>query len=253
MDDENDFDNEEPLEEMFSLDDLSAAYARAIAESGGHNESSDDEKSPAEEALATAASPPTEDSAIIGTPDADSEDGVDPQMIVEAALFVGHPNNTPITAVMIAKTMRGVSAVEVEQMIDQLNRGYRQSGHAFQVHREGDGYRMGICDSMRKVQGAFAGKVRETRLNQPAIDVLSLIAYQPGITLATINEQRGKDSGAIVNQLVRRELLEVKRETSTGPRPPAQYFPTVRLLNLLGIESLDDLPMVDDSDVSPLS
>lgn len=263
MDERDDFADQEPLEEMFSLDDLSAAYARAIAESDEMETTRDggiaSKRTSTEPSRAGGAG----HASILGDESQESEEGVNPQMIIEAALFVGHPENRPVTSAMIAKTMRGVSSVEVEQLIEKLNEGYRQSANAIEIYREGDGYRMGVRESMRTVKSAFYGKVRETRLNQPAIDVLSLVAYQPGITLATINEQRGKESGPIVNQLVRRELLEVKRHLSSGssssaasskgPRSPALYFPTVRLLNLLGIESLEDLPMVDDTDVSPLT
>lgn len=242
-----DFNAGEDEEEGFSLDDLGAAYAKAMAESGllppmseqpGQASGADD--------------PPIEhaDSEPTSHED-DVEGGVSPLSIVEAALFIGHPENKPLTAAQMAATMRGVSAEEVDEIVLQLNEIYRQNGHAFQIVQRDSGYVLGISHELRSVRSAFYGKVRETRLNQAAIDVLALVAYQPGITSATISEQRGKDSGAIVNQMVRRELLEVRREPREDGKPLTCYYPSARLLNLLGLRSLEDLPHVDEADISP--
>jgi chromosome segregation and condensation protein ScpB len=243
----------------FSLEDLGAAYAKAMAESGLLPAAGEGISEQATGRLSSEADRGGEGSeaneltvpATGGDADEDAEP-VTPLAIVEAALFVGHPENVPLTAAQIAATMRGVSAAEVETMVDQLNAIYQQEGHAFEiVRRDGGGLWMGIREGLRPVRSAFYGKVRETRLNQAAIDVLALVAYQPGSTAKQISEQRGKDSSAVVNQLVRRELLEVRRESDGQGKGVAHYHPTDRLLNLLGLRELSDLPLVDEADISP--
>lgn len=241
-------DDEAPDEEGFSLDDLGAAYARAMVESGllpavPEPVSQEEVNGPDEE----------QDTESLSTDrhvDSD-EGGISPLSIVEAALFVGHPENKPLTSVQIAATMRGVSADEVDEIVKELNAIYLSNGHAFQIVQRDDGYVFGISEEMRSVRSVFYGKIRETRLNQAAIDVLALVAYQPGISSATITEQRGKDSGPIVNQMVRRELLEMRREPNESGKLTSTYYPSARLLNLLGLSTIDDLPQVDEADISP--
>lgn len=245
-------DEPEDDEETFSLDDLGAAYARAMAESGLLPEPQDlPELDPGEadhagtgEGLGIAAIDPA---------DASEEHplAISPAAIVEAALFVGHPENLPLTAAQVAATMRGVSADEVEEIVDELNRVYERDGHAFRIQRREGGLWFGLAEEMRSVRNAFYGRVRETRLTQAAIDVLALVAYQPGVTAKKLSDQRGKDCSAVVNQMVRRELLEIRRQGQEGGKPVPALYPTTRLLNLLGLRDLDDLPHVDETDVAP--
>jgi segregation and condensation protein B len=59
-----------------------------------------------------------------------------------------------------------------------------------------------------------------------------------------IEKLRGHPSGAVLAQLVRRDLLRLQR-TETKPRQ-TQYYTTDRFLSLFGLASLDDLPHSQD-------
>ncbi|MEM6364584.1 MAG: SMC-Scp complex subunit ScpB [Planctomycetota bacterium] len=193
------------------------------------------------------------------------EEVATPEMIVEAALFVGHPENRSLSSARLASLMRDVTPEEVDQMIDALNESYRHNGQGIRIARDdSQGLTMVVAPEVESSKLAFSGKVRETRLQQPAIEVLSLVAYQPGITASEISDRRGRDSGGLLNQLVRRRLLEVRRETaelaeSTPPnqskakpassRRVPRYYPAERLLVLLGLDSIADLPVVEETNL----
>jgi segregation and condensation protein B len=105
-----------------------------------------------------------------------------------------------------------------------------------------------IAPAVENIRQSFLGKVREARLSQAAVEVLSLVAYQPGVTAQTVQDQRGKECGPLLNQLVRRRLLEMKRlKPSDGTRKVPHYYPTERFLALFSLDSLEDLPLVDES------
>ena len=175
------------------------------------------------------------------------EDVVTPESIVEAALFVGHPDNQCLSEQRLASLMRGVQAEEVIAIIDRLNESYKDADQAIRIVRDEQGFRMTIAPAVEIVRRSFLGKVREARLSQSAIEVLSLVAYQPGITSQIVLDQRGHDSGALLSQLVRRQLLEMRREKpEDGGRAIPHYYPTERFLSLFGLESLDDLPQVEE-------
>lgn len=237
---DGDFANEADFE-GFSLDDLGAAYARAAAE---HDP----------ERFAAPETPTDEPDRVdeVGDDDAPQidemvEHAIHPEGIIEAALFVGHPENKPLTAVQLASLMRDVTEQEVLDMIDALNDSYKSAGQAFRVIEDENGYRLTIAPAVENIRQSFLGKVREARLSQAAVEVLSLVAYQPGVNAQTVQDQRGRESGALLNQLVRRRLLEIKRQTPPdGGRKVPHYYPTERFLALFGLESLDDLPQVDE-------
>ncbi len=225
-----------------SMDDLGAAYARVAAEHDpeafaqpaealAEDEASDADISDAEQEN------PDEDEAL-----------VTPEAIVEAALFVGHPENKRFTEQRLASLMRNVSPEEVVVLIDQLNQSYKEADQGLRIMRDEQGYRMSIAPEVEAVRRSFLGKVRETRLSQTAIEVLSLVAYQPGITAQKVQDQRGRESGPLLNQLVRRQLLRLERiKPPEGGRAIPHYHPTERFLVLFGLETLEDLPQVDEA------
>ena len=84
------------------------------------------------------------------------------------------------------------------------------------------------------------GNDQRRKLSPAAIEVLSIVAYRPGITAKQISQLRRARSNQTLAKLVRWRLLSVVR-TSEAPREAA-YQTTDRLERLLGIATLDDLP-----------
>ncbi len=238
---ENESDEPEELEEEgFSLEELSQTYARLQPTISGPV----DEPSPAAD---EGSDEELELFEANDEPDSETDDScpVTPRSIIEAVLLVGRPDNKPVTAAEIAGLMRGVDEAEVVNTIAEINRLYAASGRAFCIAEVGSGYRLQLVDELQFISDRFYGRVREVRLNQTSIDCLALVLYQPGITRETIDEQRGQSSSGILNQLVRRQLLEMRREAVNG-RPTPHYYPTERLLQLSGLASLEDLPQVEE-------
>ena len=75
-----------------------------------------------------------------------------------------------------------------------------------------------------------------------------MVAYRQPMTRAEVNELRGKPSGAVLSQLVRRELLRLERPEDQ-PRNP-HYYTTARFLELFGLSSIEELPQSQEFDRS---
>ena len=172
--------------------------------------------------------------------DADREEDplpVTPAGIVEALLFVGDPDNTPLSSRRVASLMRGVSPREVDEIIVELNARYDAERAAYRIESRDGGYVLRLREELADVARRFAGKTRETRLSPEALEVLALVAYEQPLTRPEIDERRNADSGGPLRQLVRRRLLQWRREEGK-----VLYRTTPRLLQALGLESLDQLP-----------
>jgi segregation and condensation protein B len=167
-----------------------------------------------------------------------------PRTILEAMLFVGHPANEPLTVEQAAGCLRGVQAAEVEDLIAQLNAEYEQLGCPYRIVAEGIGYRLSLAEKWHKLRDRFYGKVREARLSQAVIDVLSVVAYHQPISQERVDELRGKPSGSLLRQLVRRRLLRMELPAKKGE--PRLFYTTERFLTLFGLENLDQLPQSED-------
>ena len=97
---------------------------------------------------------------------------------------------------------------------------------------------------------AYIRKAMESRkpakLSQPALEVLSIIAYFQPVTRAYIEQVRGVDSSYTVGLLLERELICEAGRLSV-PGRPMQFRTTKNFLRAFGLSSLDDLPELPSS------
>lgn len=165
-----------------------------------------------------------------------------PMRILEALLFVG---GEPLTAERAAEAIRGLTPLQFEQAIHALNRDYRLQGRPYTVSPQGAGFVLTLRPRYRPVLEKLYGSVRAARLSPAAVDVLALIAYRQPATKQEIDGVRGADSGAILRQLVRHGVIAVVQRGDPKQRE-ASYGTTARFLELFSLQSLDDLPRVQD-------
>lgn len=87
---------------------------------------------------------------------------------------------------------------------------------------------------------------RPAKLSQPALEVLSIIAYFQPVTRAYIEQVRGVDSSYTVGLLLERGLICEAGRLSV-PGRPMQFKTTKNFLRAFGLSTLDDLPDLPSS------
>ena len=236
-----------------SLDELTAAFAQAIGSRADGRAGGEDEVTagPAEPETSQATAVETSPTSTLPEPEPQSGGEEDPceicpRTILEAMLFVGNRENRPLAASRAAELMRGVEPEEIAALADELNRRYSVNRCPYHVTHVGSGYRLVLREAFDPLRNRFLGRVRQARLSQAAIDVLAVIAYQQPLTSEQVSQMRGKPSGHVLSQLVRRGLLRLERRDPK--RRIASYSTTDRFLKLFGLESIDDLPRSEDLD-----
>jgi segregation and condensation protein B len=165
-----------------------------------------------------------------------------PQRIIESLLFVGGP---PLTSVRAAEAIRGLTPAQFIQAMDDLNRAYRSQGRPYSIQPQEQGFVLTLRSRFRSVVEKLYGLNREARLSAQAIDVLALVAYRQPATKQEIDSLRGAESGALLRQLVRRNLIAIVERSESALQEVA-YGTTPRFLELFGLTSLDDLPRTQD-------
>jgi segregation and condensation protein B len=236
-----------PDDRGVSLERLSESFARLLGQGEPPYPPGESDR-----AEASAAPSPAEGRPADGTvhPEATTADDdvcpVAPGSILEAILFVGHPDNEPLAAGQIAGLMRGVRPAEIDQLVRQLNATYTEEGCPYHIESVGGGYRMSLRPGYHRLRENFYGRIRQARLSQSAIDVLAIVAYHQPVARQTVDQLRDRPSGPILAQLVRRRLLRIQRRDD--PHRTAEYFTTDRFLDLFGLESLDALPHQQELD-----
>jgi len=122
---------------------------------------------------------------------------------------------------------------------DGLDGGPRRG---FELREVGGGWRM-------YVRGEYDGVVRDfvltqnpTRLSQAALETLAVIAYKQPISRGAVASIRAVNVDSVVRTLLGRGLItEAYTDSETGA---IHYATTDLLLTQLGINSIDELPLI---------
>jgi segregation and condensation protein B len=228
-----------PEDEGLSLDSISQAFAAMLADGDDpYLTPSDDAEDQllAQAQAAISAGRPADEGSLA------ANDGgeISPRSILEAMLFVGRPDNQPLTSEQVASLMRGVRRAEIDELVVDLNRQYRAESRPYTIVADGAGYRLSLAESFAFVRERLYGRPRSARLSPAAVEVLAIVAYNEPVTAEQVSQMRGTASGPVLAQLVRRELLQVERRSE---RPHAAFYVTApRFLQLFHLTSLEDLP-----------
>ena len=83
------------------------------------------------------------------------------------------------------------------------------------------------------------------RLTNAALEVLSIIAYNPKTTRAQIEEIRGVASDSVVSRLLDYGLIKESGKLSL-PGAPMTYTTTDKFLLTFGLDSIKELPKLDE-------
>jgi len=156
---------------------------------------------------------------------------------IEAILFV---SGEPVKISRIADVL-GVAENEIELAADRLRDNYSFVRRGIRLVRLED--TLQLCSSPEYAD--YIRKALETRkppqLSQPALEVLSIIAYFGPVTRAYIEQVRGVDSSYTVGLLQERDLIEACGRLA-APGRPILYRTTHSFLRTFGLESLKELP-----------
>ena len=89
---------------------------------------------------------------------------------------------------------------------------------------------------------------KPAKLSQPALEVLTIIAYYQPATKAMVEQIRGVDSSYSVSALLNKHLIEEAGRLNV-PGRPIQYRTTPDFLRTFGMGSLQELPAIEKVDL----
>lgn len=161
---------------------------------------------------------------------------------LEAILFAaGEPVDVDRICLTLEMDKETVSAV-CQRLADQ----YSYDRRGLRLIRMDNTYQ--LCSAPE-----YADLIRKTfesrkpaKLSQPALEVLSIIAYYQPVTRAYIDQVRGVDSSYTVGLLLERELIEEAGRLAV-PGRPIQYRTTKNFLRSFGMSTLEELPELPSS------
>jgi segregation and condensation protein B len=161
--------------------------------------------------------------------------------ILYALLFVAEG---PLSVEALAEVV-GEPPESVERALQTLEQQLQQQG-AIQLMRLAGGYQLATKPEYAPYIARLLNPPPK-RLSRAALEVLAIVAYQQPVTQAQIDALRGVDSSHTIRQLVAKGLLkEVGRKEAPGK--PLLYGTTPQFLHYFGLESLEQLPDLQEGE-----
>ena len=131
----------------------------------------------------------------------------------------------------------------VEQVLQRLADYYAYERRGIRLLRMEDSWQLcSAPDYASVIRKAFEIR-KPARLSQPALEVLTIIAYYQPTTKAYVEQVRGVDSAYTVGLLLERGLIEECGRLQV-PGRPILYRTTQKFLRSFHLSSLEELPEI---------
>jgi segregation and condensation protein B len=161
--------------------------------------------------------------------------------LIEAILFL---ESEPVNEGFLVK-VSGLAKPEVQDALDKLKEMYSKAEHGLELVLRGGGYQLSLKNYLLEHLQPYYGKKNEARLSRAALETLSIIAYSQPVTRSEIESIRGVSSDAMIKLLLSKNFIkEVGKKDVPGK--PTQYGTTKEFLLHFNLNSISDLPKLDE-------
>ena len=156
--------------------------------------------------------------------------------MVEGVLFA---SGEPVAIERICQAI-GLDKDTAERVLQQLADYYAYERRGIRLIRMDNQYQLVSAPEYGEIiRRAFEIR-KPAKLSQPALEVLTIVAYYQPTTRAYIDQIRGVDSAYTVGLLLERRLIEECGRLQVPGRP--RLYTTKEFLRAFKLSSLDDLP-----------
>ena len=160
---------------------------------------------------------------------------------VESILFAsGEPVNIERICVALA-----IDRPTAERILQGLMDYYAYERRGMRLLKIEDCWQLcSAPDYAEAIRRAFEIR-KPAKLSQPALEVLTIIAYYQPVTRAYVDQIRGVDSSYTMSLLIDRGMIEECGRLQV-PGRPRQYRTTKQFLRSFHLSSLDEFPAMPD-------
>jgi segregation and condensation protein B len=163
------------------------------------------------------------------------------ESVVEAVLFA---SDEAMTTARLADIV-GTGTKQVRQHIDSLNEKYRANNNAFRIEQIAGGYQMLTLNCFNHWLNKLVRVRSDSKLSPAALETLAIIAYKQPVIRADVEAIRGVAVGEVIRNLMYKGLVKIVGRAEVLGRPML-YGTTKKFLEVFGLNSLKDLPKVEE-------
>jgi len=163
------------------------------------------------------------------------------ESVIEAILFA---TDEPLTENRLANIVETTNK-QVRQCIEALNEKYEQHHNAFRIEQIAGGYQMLTLSTYNTWLRKMLRVRSDNKLSPAAMETLAIIAYKQPVIRVDIEAIRGVAVGEVIRSLMYKGLVKIVGRAEILGRPML-YGTTKKFLETFGLNSLKDLPKVEE-------
>jgi segregation and condensation protein B len=173
-------------------------------------------------------------------------DDFDVKPILESLFFV---SDSPIRIEALVEILPESNKEAILEGIRQIQAEYGDHSKGIELTEIAGGYQF-------RTKPGWAGwvnrlkKAKSVKLSQASLETLAIVAYRQPVIRPSIEEIRGVDSGSVFHTLLEKGLIKIMGRKDL-PGRPIVYGTTKAFLELFGLNSLSDLPKLQEIQPPP--
>ena len=156
---------------------------------------------------------------------------------IEAILFAAG-REVKVTEIMSSLEIGEEEAITI---LNSLASDFNEKKSGLKIIRMDDSYQLATKTDYYQYIYPIIDKRNKPNLSNAALETLAIIAYNPKITRAQIEEIRGVNSDGAIYKLLEYNLIENVGKADL-PGRPSMYSTTQNFLKMFGISDLKELP-----------
>jgi segregation and condensation protein B len=159
--------------------------------------------------------------------------------IIEALLIVSEGG---LSSAELKSAITDSDTKDIDEGIRLLREEYSATGRAFNIAEIAGKYRIVTQPEYMPWISNLYQKVTD-RLTGPSLETLAIIAYKQPVTRAEVESVRGVNVGGVLKTLLEKDLIRIRGRKDV-PGRPLIYGTTGKFLEIFGLNSLEDLPLL---------
>jgi segregation and condensation protein B len=162
--------------------------------------------------------------------------------VVEALIFAA---DEPLSVQRLLAVLEDpqVQAADIADAVEEIRR--QSEDRAFELVEVAGGFRFMTRAAHAEWIRKYKTRRAESRLSKAALETLSIVAYKQPLVRSEIDAIRGVQTGPTLRTLMDRGLVKIVGRSEEIGRP-VQYGTTRRFLEFFGLNSLKDLPQLEE-------
>ena len=164
------------------------------------------------------------------------------ESVVEAILFA---SDEPMNINRLLKITEVGDTKQIRSCIESLNEKYKNNNSAFYIEQIAGGYQMMTLSVYNGWLKKLLRVRTDNKLTQAGLETLAIISYKQPIIRADIEAIRGVGSGEMIRSLMYKGLVKIVGRAEVLGRPML-YGTTKKFLEVFGLNTLKDLPKVEE-------